>query len=119
MAKCLQCDFPVDLEDTRWCPKCGSEVRRRRSGELLEIDICHSGESWEIAKDKIDRAVDTAFDRNFDGIRVVHGYGSTTGGRSVIAPQAVRYLRLVAEEEGGKYAKDLRNPGVSLVWLNR
>ena len=118
MASCHECDFPVDAERETNCRKCGSVVRKQRGQGLLEVDVAHAGESWEVARMKIERAVDDAFDYGYDGIKVVHGYGSTSG-RSVIGPQAISYLRHIADEEGGRFTKDARNPGASLVWFNQ
>jgi len=117
MPSCHQCDFPVDTERETHCRKCGEPARRQRGQGLLEVDIAHAGESWEVAKGKIDRAVDDAFDYGHSGVKVIHGYGSTTG-TSIIGPRAISYLRHIADEEGAKFAKDLRNPGASLLWIN-
>lgn len=118
MANCHQCDFPVNSEHESYCRKCGESIRPQRGQGLLEIDIAHAGETWDIAKRKIDRAIDDALTYGYSGMKVIHGYGSTSG-RSIIGPRAMSYLRHLADEEGGRFAKDLRNPGASLIWFNR
>jgi len=118
MANCHQCDFPVDPSHETHCRKCGAALRSQSQQGLLEIDIAHAGETWEIAKRKIDYALDDVFRYGHAGLKVIHGYGSTSG-KSIIGPRAISYLRHIADDEGGTFAKDQRNPGASLLWLNR
>ena len=40
------------------CPKCGESLRGRSLQGMLEVDVAHAGETWEVAREKILRAVD-------------------------------------------------------------
>ncbi|MEO0415502.1 MAG: hypothetical protein AAF226_11180 [Verrucomicrobiota bacterium] len=123
MEECLGCGFPLAAMGVADCPKCDHSVVTMRADGLrngiLEVDIAHGGETWEQAKEKMERAFDRALFNRHSALKVVHGYGSTTGGHSVIAPRAIAYLRYMATYHGGRYARDRANPGASLVWLNR
>lgn len=118
MPECPHCGFPIDPSRQDSCPKCDAAVRGHSGLGLLEVDVVHSGESWEIASDKIHAAIDRALHWGHQGVKIVHGYGSSTG-RSVIGPRAVALLRHLAERTGGRFARDRHNPGASIVWLNR
>ncbi|MEO0415246.1 MAG: hypothetical protein AAF226_09875, partial [Verrucomicrobiota bacterium] len=122
MEECDGCGFPIAAMGLQECPKCdyssGASADQSELG-VLEIDIAHSGESWEMAKEKMERALDKAMFHRHAGLKVIHGYGSTTGGHSVIGPRAIAYLRRLAEVHGGRYARDRYTPGASLIWLNR
>lgn len=103
------------------CPKCDYDSRPRRQVKLgvLEVDIAHTGETWEQAKAKIDRAFDDALYDRHAGLKIIHGYGSRTGS-SVIGPRAKSYLRHLAEETAGaRFTPDRHTQGASIIWLNR
>lgn len=97
--ECVECGFPLEAMGVDDCPKCdhGSSPRRIAEQGILEVDIAHAGETWEEAKSKIDRAFDDALYYRHSALKVIHGYGSTSG-RSVIGPRAKSYLRHLAEE---------------------
>lgn len=84
---------------------------------VLEVDVAHAGESWEEARLKIERALDQALHWGHKGLKIVHGRGASTG-RAVIAPRAISYLRHLAEQHDGRFARDRHNPGASIIWLN-
>lgn len=116
--ECPECGFPLDCFQLSTCPKCdGGELHHHLRG-VLEVDIAHCGETWELAREKIADALDQALSKQYRGLKIIHGYGSTTG-RSIIGPRAVAYLRHLAEQFGGRYAPDWQNRGASLIWLNR
>jgi len=115
---CPECGFPLETFGVSQCPKCDGPAPSNRRQGILEVDIAHAGETWEHARDKIVEALDRALYHGHSGLKIVHGYGSTSG-RSVIGPRAVAYLRHLAEEVGGRYAGDRNNRGASIIWLNR
>ena len=122
MEECPKCEFPLAAMGLATCPKCdysGGGVTRSARNGVLEVDIAHSGETWEVAKAKLDRAIDDALYYNHSGLKIVHGWGAQSGGQSVIAPRAKAYLRHVAEEMGGRYAVDRNTEGASILWFNR
>lgn len=101
------------------CPKCGEVLRGRVYQGLLEVDVAHSGETWELARDKIQRAVDRGVLHGHSGVKIIHGYGSAGGGRAVIASRAIPLLRSLAQRMGGRVVQEKGNPGAHILWLNR
>jgi hypothetical protein len=118
MPDCPNCGFPIDPSHHATCPKCDSTLHASASLGILELDVCHSGESWEEAACKIEQAIDQGIHWGHKGVKIVHGYGSSSG-RSVIGPRAIALMRHLAERTGGRFTKDRHNPGASIVWLNR
>ena len=125
MDECPQCEFPIKTMGLTECPKCDyseSEnfIKNRTSNlGILEVDIAHSGETWEQAKVKLDKAIDDTLYYGHSGLKVIHGWGSTTGGVAVIGPRAQSYLQHIAEQHGGRFTKDHNTSGASLIWFNR
>lgn len=119
--ECVVCGFPLEAMGVDECPKCdhGSGASRVAEQGILEVDVAHAGETWEEAQYKIDQSFDDALYYRHSALKVIHGYGSTSG-CSVIGPRAKSYLRHLAEEcEGARFAADRRTEGASLIWLNR
>lgn len=100
------------------CPKCDGVTAGRIGRGILEVDVAHSGETWEEAREKILSAFDQAREGGYRGLKIIHGYGSTTG-QAVIAPRATAYLRHLAEQVEGRYTGDRRNQGASVLWFSR
>lgn len=115
---CPTCEFPLNPGRDAQCPKCGSDVRGKPLQGLLEVDVAHSGESWDDARQKIIRAVDVGILHGHSGVKIIHGWGSTTG-RATIRQQAVRLLQSLAHRTGGNLVPDKQNPGAHILWLNR
>lgn len=118
MQFCSQCGFPFDPSKIPICPKCQSSGDREGLRQVLEVDVAHDGESWEVAREKILRALDQAISGQHKGLRIIHGYGSM-GGEAVISPRAISLMRHLAEQNDARFSKDSKNPGVSIIWLNR
>ena len=116
--ECPHCEFPLDPGSNRTCPKCGTEVRGMIFQGLLEADVAHSGETWEVAREKIIRAVNQAMLHGHSGVKIIHGWGASTG-RSVLSGLAVTLLRGFAQRYGGRLSPDKHNPGAHVLWLNR
>lgn len=85
---------------------------------MLTVDIAHNGETWEVAREKLQRALEDAVHYDHSCLKVIHGYGSQ-GREAVIGPMAQRYLKHWAESHGGRFVGDRHTQGASLVWLNR
>lgn len=113
---CPECGFPLESGGTA-CPKCGESWRGRPVRDLLVVDVAHSGETWEQAREKILRAVDRGVINGHRGVKIIHGYGAGGGGRGVIRRQALPLLRALAAKTGGKLATDRDNPGAHILWL--
>ena len=117
-AHCPSCGIPFEQGAHDTCPKCDYPVRGLRLRGILEVDVVHSGEDWEVARQKIEKAVDEAIHRGHAGVKIVHGYGSTSG-HSVIASRAISLMKGLAERTDGRFTTDRNNPGAHLIWLNR
>lgn len=115
---CPTCGFPIDPSGEKACPKCESSFTASGVFGILEVDVAHSGESWDEAARKIERAIDRGIQWGHKGVKVIHGHGSSTG-QAVIAPRAISFMRHLAETTGGRFARDRQNPGASIVWFNR
>ena len=85
---------------------------------MYVVDVAHNGESWELAQQMIIQALDQAIYGHFKGLKVIHGYGSLSG-TAVIAPRAISLMRHLAEQNDARFAKDQKNPGSSIIWLNK
>lgn len=118
MRECPGCGFPFDHFWENYCPKCDGPAPREIWEGVLEVDVAHAGETWEQARVKIVEALELAIHHRHSGLKIVHGYGSTSG-HSIIGPRATAFLRHLAEELGGRYARDRNNRGASIIWLNR
>ena len=116
--ECRDCGHPVGPRPLAPCPKCGAPPARQRGGGLLEIDIAHQGETLEIARAKLLRAIDETLFHGHAGLKVIHGCGNASG-RPTIASLARSLLRAHAQKYGGRLAADRGNPGSTILWLNR
>lgn len=118
MTECPHCEFPLPAGVLSACPKCGVEARGTVCQGLLEVDVAHSGETWDMAREKIVKAVDEALQHGHSGVKIIHGWGSSTG-QSVLSGLAKGLLRSFAVRYGGRMAPDRGNPGAHILWLNR
>ena len=110
------CGIELHTSDTN-CPKCDSEVRCVYVNGLYPIDIAHSGENWEDAQEKIDRALDRALLHLHKGLTVIHGHGQETGHSSVIRTRTVPYLKGLAKQHHYKLASDNNNSGAHILYF--
>jgi hypothetical protein len=85
---------------------------------LLEVDVAHAGETWDVAREKIVKAMNEALLNGHSGLKIIHGWGSSTG-LSVLSGLAVTLLRGFATRYGGRLSPDRQNPGAHILWLNR
>ncbi|MBL9118230.1 MAG: hypothetical protein JNJ83_24710 [Verrucomicrobiaceae bacterium] len=115
--QCPFCEFPLQTAG-QVCPKCGETSRGQAILGLLEVDVAHSGETWDMAHEKIIIAVDRGILLGHSGVKIIHGWGASTG-KSVISGRAIRLLESLAGRTGGKLTKDRHNPGAHILWLNR
>ena len=118
LPECPTCENPLDSFNGSQCPKCGEALRNTRYQAVLEVDVAHSGETWEEAERKINRAVDHGIRNQHKGVKIIHGSGRTTGG-SVIRGKAIDLLGELARSTGGRLVQDNGNPGAHILWLNR
>ena len=75
MPECPTCGNPLNFTNDSECPKCGASLRTRHDQPLFEVDVAHSGESWEVAKEKITKAVDLGLFGRHGGVKIIHGMG--------------------------------------------
>ena len=113
---CGVCGYVLQSMKDSHCPKCGELLRHNVNRGLYEVDVAHNFETVESALDKISAAVDRASYQGFSGIKVIHGYGSTSGISKISGP-AVKKMRALAVEYSGKFTIDRGNRGASLIWF--
>lgn len=98
------------------CPKCGGRSAARQDGmRFLEVDVAHAGETVERAIAKLNQAASEALAGAYQGLKVVHGYGSGHN-HTHLSKEAVRkHLLALQERYGGKLIQD-GNPGAT-QWI--
>jgi hypothetical protein len=114
--ECWNCGFPVDLAKVAVCPKCGEDVRLEATGQVVDIDVAHDGETVADALRKVAAALDRAWVGDARGLKVIHGHGSS-GRRGAIAPAVRGWLRNEAGRYAWKVVSDKFNPGATIVWF--
>jgi hypothetical protein len=92
-------------------------VRGEPQLKPYEVDVAHNRENVEEAKKKIEKAVDHARHTEYPGVKIIHGYGSTSGPSRISGP-AVSLMKSLAKSYGGTFAEDGNNKGASLIWFN-
>jgi DNA-nicking Smr family endonuclease len=83
---------------------------------MLEVDIAHSGQTWEVARAQLLRAVQQGVADGHSGVKIVHGRGQSSG-YGTIKEMAKAYLTGLAVQYGGRVAADKDNPGATILWL--
>lgn len=114
MAKleCGQCGNPIGSVAEE-CPKCGGRGAVRQDGQKwLDVDVAHSGETVEKALAKLNQAASEALAGAYQGLRVVHGYGSGHHHTHLIKEAVKKRLVALQEKYGGQLIQD-RNPGAT------
>ena len=114
---CPNCEMPVQPHRDGECPKCGEPIRDKTLQGLLEVDVAHAGETWDEAREKIIKAVDHGIQYGHSGVKIIHGYGASSGS-SVIRDHTVTLMKSLAVKTGGKLAVDRSNPGAHILWLD-
>ncbi len=110
--ECPNCGCDVDRKDRGQCPKCRFKVHEF---EFLEVDIAHNGERWLEARDKILTALGQAFFFGFEGLKLIHGYGSRPGHTSSIRCKTLDFLKWIENQYSATVRADHSNPGVHFV----
>lgn len=112
--QCGQCGIPLDTL-AKECPKCGEKRAVRQDGKkYLEVDVAHAGETVERALAKLNQAVNEALYGGYQGLRVVHGYGSVCNHTSRIKDAVKAQLVSLRKKYQGSISHN-HNPGVT-VW---
>lgn len=114
--ECKVCGFILHSIPRQRCPKCDELIRKNVDMGLYEVDVAHSYETVDLALNKISDAVDRANYRGFSGIKVIYGYGSTSGISKISGP-AVKKMKKLAAQYGGKFTNDRGNRGASIIWF--
>ena len=108
--ECETCGM-INESDAQDCLKCGEPVRIQLVDKTHSVDIAHSGEDWQAAKAKIDKAIDFALRNRYKRLRIIHGHGSEAGHTGIIRDHAVPYLRECARRHGAKLIGEESNKG--------
>ena len=111
---CGVCGNPIE-NITEACLKCGEKRAVRQDGKkFLEVDVAHAGETVERAIAKLNQAASETLAGAYQGLRVVHGYGSEHNHTHRIKEAVTSKLAKLQERYGGQLLKD-RNPGAT-IW---
>ena len=110
--ECGQCGIPLETV-MQECPKCGGRSASRQDGKrFLDVDVAHAGETVERAIAKLNRAASEALAGAYQGLRVVHGYGSEHNHTHRIKEAVTGRLANLQERYGGQLFND-GNPGAT------
>lgn len=110
--ECGQCGNPVGSV-AEVCPKCGGKGAVRQDGrKWLDVDVAHSGETVERALAKLSQAASEALAGAYQGLRVVHGYGSAHNHTHLIKEAVQKRLTALRDRYGGHLIQDC-NPGAT------
>ena len=110
--ECGQCGIPLETV-TQECPKCGGRSASRQDGKrFLDVDVAHAGETVERAIAKLNQAASEALAGAYQGLRVVHGYGSGHNHSHRIKEAVINRLASLQKRYGGQLLKD-GNPGLT------
>lgn len=110
--ECGQCGIPLETV-MQECPKCGGRSASRQDGKrFLDVDVAHAGETVERALAKLNQAASEALAGAYQGLRVVHGYGSEHNHTHRIKEAVTSRLANLKERYGGHLLKD-ENPRVT------
>jgi len=110
--ECGQCGIPLDTLAIE-CPKCGKKNAVRQDGQKwLDVDVAHAGETVEKALAKLNQAASEALAGAYQGLRVVHGYGSGHNHTHLIKEAVQKRLVSLRDKYGGQLIQD-RNPGAT------
>jgi len=113
--ECGQCGIPLETV-TQECPKCGERSASRQDGKrFLDVDVAHAGETVERAIAKLNQAASEALAGAYQGLRVVHGYGSEHNHTHRIKEAVTSRLSSLQERYGGQLIND-GNPGAT-IWV--
>ncbi len=108
--ECGQCGNPVGSV-AEVCPKCGGKGAVRQDGKkYLEVDVAHAGETVERAMAKLNQAASEALAGAYQGLKVVHGYGSGHNHTHLIKEAVQKRLVALRDKYGGRLIQD-RNLG--------
>lgn len=116
--ECWQCGIPLETV-MQECPKCGGRSAARQDGKrFLDVDVAHAGETVERAIAKLNQAASEALAGAYQGLRVVHGYGSEHNHTHRIKEAVTSRLVNLKESYGGQLLKD-GNPGATIWSIGR
>jgi dsDNA-specific endonuclease/ATPase MutS2 len=104
--ECGQCGIPLDTL-AKECPKCGEKRAVRQDGKkYLEVDVAHTGETVERALAKLNQAASEALAGAYQGLKVVHGYGSGHNHTHLIKEAVWKRLLALQKKYGGRLIQD-------------
>lgn len=110
--ECCHCGNPIGSV-AEVCSKCGGRgTVRQDKKKYLEVDVAHAGETVERALVKLTQAVDEALYGGYQGLRVVHGYGSD-GHHTKRIKQAVQAKLVSFREKYQGTISQNQNPGLT------
>ena len=112
MPHCPDCGFPYTRENMpEICLKCDFDLFGHRAEQPLVIDLAHHNETVSQALHKLERAMNDCLWHEHSTLIVIHGRGSSTGGRSAIRPAVLKKLDEYARRYDATLSPEPNNPG--------
>jgi DNA-nicking Smr family endonuclease len=91
---------------------------RQDGRKWLDVDVAHAGETVERALAKLNQLASEALAGAYQGLRVVHGYGSGHNHTHLIKQAVLKRLTVLQERYGGRLLQD-GNPGATQWQIGR
>ena len=113
--ECPECGMHTNVLDHNRCQKCDFELIDHVTTQLYDVDVCHNGEDWLVASEKILNGLDKALLSGFSGMRVIHGYGSSGGHTSIIKGRAIAFINKIARQKGYQIQQNSNNRGETVL----
>jgi len=114
--ECWQCGIPLETV-MQECPKCGGRSAARQDGKkFLDVDVAHAGETVERAIAKLNQAASEALAGAYQGLKVVHGYGSGHNHTHLIKEAVWKRLLALQKKYGGRLIQE-ENRGATRWFL--
>jgi len=85
--------------------------------ELYVVDVAHQGQDWLEAQARIQQAINQALLNKFNGLKIIHGYGSQKGHTSYIKTRAVAFLKRYARDHHHRLVPDKFSEGAHILYF--
>ena len=113
--ECPECGMHTNVLNNTRCQKCDFELVDHLIPQLFDVDVCHGGEDWAEASVKILDGLNQALLSGFSGLRVIHGYGSSSGHTSIIKSRSKALINNIAQDKGYQIERNSRNLGETVL----
>ena len=116
--ECLNCGMDND-SSVKACIKCDAPMMSKIIDRYHVADIAHDGETWPVAKNKLDEAIEFAFANHYKGVKIIHGKGTDKGHTRIIRDNTIPYLKSYATSHEWKLSEDKFTKGAHLLLFKK